>query len=582
MAIAEGTGVAPEGAGALAVPGTVAYFSMEVALADVVPTFSGGLGVLAGDHLRSAADLGLGLIGVTLLWRRGYVRQRLETDGTQRDEPVAWSPEDHLDPLSARVSITLGARPVAVGAWRALVDGAGGATVPVYLLDTDLAENTPEDREITGQLYGGGPANRLRQEAVLGLAGPALLEALGHRPAVYHMNEGHSALLTLILRRRVGAAGLDAVQDRCVFTTHTPVPAGHDRFERTLVAEVLGADVDAELAGLGVLEAGALNMTLLGMRASGFVNAVALRHQEVSRRMFPQFAIEAITNGVHGATWVGPSLARLYDRHIPDWRRDNAALRSVIAVPAPEVEQAHGDAKAALVAEVAARTGTSLGPGVFTIGFARRATAYKRADLLFFDLDRLRDLIERAGPLQVIFSGKAHPKDEGGKDLIRRVLAAARALAGSVSVVYLEDYSMGLARLLCAGADVWLNTPVRPQEASGTSGMKAAFNGVPSLSILDGWWLEGCLEGLTGWAIAEDGPASPEDGPETDRADADALYRILGETVLPLFYSEPGRFAELRRSTIALNASWFNTERMVRQYALRAYGPALGRAPGGP
>ncbi len=584
MATAEPRPVGPE---ALAAPGTVAYFSMEVALADVVPTFSGGLGVLAGDHLRAAADLGLGLVGVSILWRQGYVRQRLDPDGTQHDEMVLWSPEDHLEPLGTRVTITLHGRPVVVGAWRGVVHGVGGATVPVYFLDTALAENAPEDREITGQLYGGSLDDRLRQEAVLGLAGPALLEALGLRPVVFHMNEGHSALLTLTLLHRAGAgavadaAQLGAVRARCVFTTHTPVPAGHDRFERALVAEVLGLEVDAELANLGVVEQNNLNMTLLGMRCSGFVNAVALRHRDVSRRMFPQFAVDVVTNGVHGATWVSPPMARLFDRHVSDWRQDNAALRSVIAVPAGEVDQAHGDAKKALLAAVAKRTGVALGPGVFTLGFARRATAYKRSDLLFADVERLRSVVERTGPLQLVFSGKAHPKDEGGKALIRRVAAAGKQLAGTVTVVYLEDYSMELARLVCAGADAWLNTPTRPQEASGTSGMKAAFNGVPSLSILDGWWLEGCLDGLTGWAIGTD-DADAEPGLETDRADAAALYDALEEKVLPLFYGEPGRFAEIRRTTIALNASWFNTERMVRQYALRAYGPALrplGSAP---
>lgn len=558
-------------------PAEVAYLSMEVALDDSLPTYSGGLGVLAGDHLRAAADLGLPLVAVSLCYRSGYFRQRLDEEGNQHEEPVRWDPGQRLQRLDVRVEVMVAGRPVQVGAWGVPIEGVGGHVVPLYLLDTDVEGNDDEARAITDQLYGGDLGHRLSQEAVLGLGGPAVLQALGHhRVGTFHMNEGHSALLVLALMRRVLArkrapalaTALGRVRPRCVFTTHTPVPAGHDRFPLDLARQVLGEEAVAQLDGAGCLDGGELNMTVLALRASRYVNAVSRRHGEVTRAMFPDFAIASITNGVHAASWTSPPFRRLYDERIPGWRVDNAVLHEAATLHVHEIQAAHAAAKAELLAAVARRTGTTLDPMALTIGVARRATPYKRTDLLLRDPERLLAIATKVGPLQVLYSGKAHPRDDPGKELIRRVVAAAKRLGTAMPVIYLEDYSLEWARLLAAGTDLWLNTPIKPAEASGTSGMKAALNGVPSLSVLDGWWVEGHVEGVTGWSIGRERP-----GPDDDDEDLAELYDRLELDIGPLFYERPNGYAAVMRSAIAVNGSYFTTERMVRQYQRLAYQP---------
>ncbi len=554
---------------------TVAYFSMEVGLEPTIPTYSGGLGILAGDTLRAAADLGLPVIGVTLLHRKGYFRQHLDAQGNQAESPYTWSPSQFLESMAPRVAVTLSGRQVLVRAWRYLVRGVSGYQVPVYFLDTALDENSSWDQTLTDFLYGGDPHYRLCQEVVLGMGGLALLAALGHRVQTYHMNEGHSALLTLGLLaeqaagrrvREITAAAREAIRRRCVFTTHTPVPAGHDQFPADLVRQVLGGEWEATLKAAGCCLNTTLNMTYLALTFSHYVNGVAMRHGEISRSMFPNYPINCITNGVHAATWTAEPLQRLYDRHIPEWRRDNLHLRYAISLPLGELLQAHAESKQVLLAEVERRRGRRLDPSALTIGFARRATPYKRPDLLFTDLDRLRRIAKLVGPVQVLYGGKAHPHDEAGKALIRHTFEAAAALGDTVRVLYLEEYDVALAKQLCAGVDVWLNTPQKPQEASGTSGMKAALNGVPSLSILDGWWIEGHLEGTTGWSIGEDG-----NSPSDPAQEALSLYDKLEYVIVPLFYRRPLAFAEVMRSCIAFNGSFFNAQRMMVQYLQNAY-----------
>jgi starch phosphorylase len=553
----------------------VAYLSMEIALEPTYPTYSGGLGILAGDTLRAAADLGMPMVGVTLVHRRGYFRQHLNADGQQTESPDTWSPRTELKPVTKRTAITLEGRHVSIRAWRYTVKGLSGASIPVYLLDTDLPSNATYDRHLTDSLYGGDARTRLCQEAVLGLGGIALLREMGYtRLSTYHMNEGHSALLTLaLLEEQAGQRGLAGatladrreVHRQCVFTTHTPVAAGHDRFKVDLVQAVLGNTLLGALEAAGCIEQGELNMTGLALAFSRYVNGVAMRHGEVTRQMFPDYPINAITNGVHAATWAAPPMARLFDRFIPEWRHDNLYLRYAISIPLNEIRKAHSEAKAELLAEVAKRTGRQLAQNVLTVGYARRATAYKRMDLLFTDLKRLGHIAATAGPIQVLYAGKAHPQDEPGKARIRQVFEAANALESVVPVLYLEGYDWTLAKLMCAGVDVWLNTPLRPQEASGTSGMKAAINGVPSLSILDGWWIEGHVEGVTGWAIGEHTDTNNQS------EEVWSLYRQLEETVVPLYYRGPDGYAQVMRSAIALNGSYFNTERMVEQYVTNAY-----------
>jgi starch phosphorylase len=549
---------------------------MEVALEPAMPTYSGGLGVLAGDTLRAAADLDVPMVGMTLLHRKGYFRQHLDAQGNQTESPASWSPEKHLEPLPVRVSVSIEGRPVQIRAWRHTVRGVSGHTIPVYFLDTALEENSPWDQTLTDHLYGGDQRYRLCQEVVLGLGGVAMLKALGHdRVRTYHMNEGHSALLALGLLaeqtegrpvRSVTDSAREAVRRRCVFTTHTPVPAGHDQFPTDLVRRVLGDEWTTALGAAACCLNDTLNMTYLALFFSRYVNGVAMRHGEISRSMFPGYPVNSITNGVHAATWTAESFQKLYDRHVPEWRRDNLYLRYAISIPLGEIQQAHAEAKRLLLAEVERRSGTRLDLQTLTLGFGRRATSYKRPGLLFSDLERLRRIVRQAGPLQVVYGGKAHPHDEGGKALIRRIFEAAAALGDAVRVVYLPEYDLALAKLLCAGVDVWLNTPQKPQEASGTSGMKAALNGVPSLSILDGWWVEGHLEGVTGWSIDED-PRSPSD----PAREAESFYAKLEYVIAPMFYRRPLAFAEVMRSAIALNGSFFNAQRMVGQYLQNAY-----------
>jgi len=553
----------------------VAYFSMEIALSASIPTYSGGLGVLAGDTLRSAADLGVPVVGVTLLHRKGYFEQHIDEQGQQHEQPVVWQPETALEKVDAIATVQIEGRTVHMRAWRYTVRGVGGHEVPVYLLDTQLAENEEWDRALTDYLYGGDAHYRLCQEVVLGMGGAAMLRALGYDGELYyHLNEGHSALLTLCLLNwqlggrplaQLSDADVDAVRHRVVFTTHTPVPAGHDKFPIDLVQRVLGRNEVDVLDAAHCLSDSSLNMTHLALRLSRFVNGVAMKHREVSQEMFPNFPVDAITNGVHAGTWTAPAMQELFDRRIPEWRTDNLYLRYAVGIPLKEIRAAHAAAKQEMIAAVAERTGVNLDPKVFTIGFARRATPYKRADLMFTDVDRLADIASNVGPIQIVFGGKAHPNDSGGKELIRRIHGAADRLEGRVTVVYVQDYEMLIAGKMVAGVDLWLNNPMKPLEASGTSGMKAALNGVPSLSVLDGWWIEGHVEGVTGWSIG--GLESEGD----QSKDANEIYLKLERVVLPLYYGLPFAYAEVMRSAISINGSFFNTQRMVEQYLRNAY-----------
>jgi starch phosphorylase len=568
----------------------IAYFSMEIGVDARLPTYAGGLGVLAGDMVRAAADVGLPFVAVTLLHRQGYFRQRLDGEGHQREEPIRWDVASFLTRLDQEVTVRLRGRPVRVRAWQRSITGVTGKTVPVYFLDTDVEGNAPGDRALTDSLYGGDAAYRLAQEAILGIGGVRMLRALGHSQIQrFHLNEGHSALLVMeLIDERLRAAGqsvatdddIAAVRASCVFTTHTPVPAAHDQFAPELAIDVLGPAPMSQLLHR-CCYGGALNMTYLALNFSHFVNGVAMRHGEVARQMFGGYAVDAITNGVHAATWTSPSMAALFDRHIPGWRGDNFSLRYAVSIPTAEIWEAHVAAKLRLIELVNRTQSPPLEPDVLTIGFARRATAYKRADLLVSNLDRLRE-VARTGRLQAVFAGKAHPHDAEGKRVIERVFHAREALRGLVAIAYLEDYDLEQAAALTAGADLWLNTPQPPLEASGTSGMKAAVNGVPSLSVLDGWWVEGHVEGVTGWAIGSDhGSNGTADAADSDAA---ALYEALERTIVPLFYRHREAYTRVMRHAIALNGSFFTAERMLHEYAIKAYGADAaaagdGRAP---
>jgi glycogen phosphorylase len=580
----------------------VAYFTMEIALENAMPSYSGGLGVLAGDTIRAAADVHLPMVAVSLLYRKGYFSQRLEEDGTQTEDAVEWRVEDFLQEERAQVSVPLENRRVKLRCWRYVAKGVRGYEVPIYFLDADLPENDARDRELTGTLYGGDPYYRLCQELLLGIGGVRMLQALGHTELErYHMNEGHAALLTLELldqeaekagRDTINGDDIEKVRSKCVFTTHTPVPAGHDKFpmeyltrlfpEQTsffdlkdassavLLKSVLQAETNYPDLQEAARRGASVNMTYLALRLSDYVNGVAKLHGETSRKMFPEVPIEAITNGVHAATWTAPAFQQLFDRYISSWREDNYSLRGALGLPPEEVWSAHLIAKHALFEEVRKKTGMSLDPEAFTIGFARRATGYKRADLILSDLDRLREIAKNVGEFQIIYAGKAHPRDSTGKDILRHIFKVKKALKKAVNIVFLDNYDMELGGKITAGTDLWLNTPQYPLEASGTSGMKAALNGVPSLSILDGWWVEGHIEGVTGWSIGEPRRGGPEQLSNSAQ-DAEALYDKLQRTILPMYYVERGRYIDVMQHAIAINGSFFNTQRMVQQYITDAY-----------
>jgi len=557
---------------------TVAYFSMEIGIDNSLHTYSGGLGVLAGDTLRAAADLNVPLLGLTLIHRQGYLRQKLSADGWQTEEPDPWEIEQFLQAESPRISVIIEGRQVQVRAWRYDVRGIRGFEVPVYFLDTNLPENTEFDRSLTDFLYGGDEHYRLCQEIILGVGGVRMLRALGYENLkIFHLNEGHSALLILELldeearrnlREAIADSDKETVRNKCVFTTHTPVPAGHDQFPIDLVKKVMG-DRNDFFALDGVLYEGRiLNMTGLALNFSRYVNGVARKHGEISRLMYAGYEIESITNGVHAATWVSEPFRELFDRYMPIWRQDNFSLRYALSIPKMEIWLAHLRAKRKLLAYVREKTGVDLDENTLTIGFARRATAYKRANLLFSDIDRLRKISQESGALQIIYAGKAHPRDIPGKELIKQIFQAKMKLAGDMEVIYLENYDLHLGALMTAGVDLWLNTPQPPLEASGTSGMKACLNGVPNLSVLDGWWVEGHLEGLTGWAI-EENRSNQKD--QVKPGEAEVIYEKLETKIIPLYYKRKSQFIDIMAHCIAINGSFFNTQRMMQEYVLNAY-----------
>ena len=557
----------------------IAYFSMEMALRPEMHTYSGGLGVLAGDTAKSCADLGLPVVFVTLVCSQGYLRQEIDPRGRQIEHADPWNPSEFATPLRAKVAVLIEGREVWVRPWLHVLSSPMGARIPVLLLDTNVDENAFSDRQITARLYGSGADYRLKQEAVLGIGGLRILQALGFEIRKYHLNEGHAALLALDLLRRYPLHPdqvanermkfqLTPVRDACIFTTHTPVEAGHDRFDYGLFEQVLQGYVDTKQVQL-IAGDDALNMTRLALNLSGFVNGVAARHAQTTTRMFPGYDIRAITNGVHLPTWAHPAMRDLFNQHFPSWAFEPEMMVRADQLSADQVWTAHSRAKSDLITEVARRTGVGLDHDRPLIGFARRMTAYKRPDLLFTDLDRLRQINARQ-PFQIVLAGKSHPSDEPGKALIQRIHEQIESVAPELKIVFVPNYETRLAGFLIAGVDIWLNTPTPPMEASGTSGMKAALNGVLNLSVLDGWWLEACIEGVTGWAIGQDGEAGHHEG-AAPVASALDLYQKLEQVVLPLYHHDREKWIWMMRQAIAKVACYFNTQRMMRRYAAEAY-----------
>ena len=558
----------------------IAYFSMEIGLLNDMHTYSGGLGVLAGDTIRSAADLKIPLLAVTLLSKKGYFKQVIDPAGNQTEQPADWDPAKFTEPLPEKVHIEIEGRQVAIKAWLFVQKSITGGKVPIFFLDTDLPENSPKDRELTHYLYGGDERYRLKQEVILGMGGVRILRKLGFDIRKYHMNEGHASLLTLELllehRRDIESVwdedliwDVDKVKEMCVFTTHTPVEAGHDRFAYDLVKDVLG-----EIIPFRVLKKLAgqekLNMTHLALNLTEYVNGVAKKHKEVSMMMFPGYEFSSITNGVHSFTWTHKNLRLLYDKYLPGWANEPELFVRVDRLPEDELWAAHMACKRELIDFVNRKTGSKMNYDTLTLGFARRATAYKRGALVFKDIERLARIA--GGKIQFVFAGKAHPKDTPGKAGIKQIIECISGLKGRIEAAYLPDYDMELALTLISGVDLWLNTPRPPREASGTSGMKAAHNGVPNLSILDGWWIEGHIEGYTGWAIgaAYTGETGTSEE-ERDAQDAQDFYNKLEEIIIPTYYNNRHTWVRIMQNSIGKNAYYFNTHRMMLRYVTEAY-----------
>jgi starch phosphorylase len=556
----------------------IAYFSMEIGIQNDIPTYSGGLGVLAGDTLRSGADLKLPMVAVTLVCKKGYFRQEIDEKGVQTELPYSWNPSQYLILLPTRITVQIEGRDVLVQAWLYKVKSLTSGSLPVFFLDTDIEGNTPEDREITSYLYGGDQAYRLKQEIVLGIGGVRMLHEIGFEIKKYHMNEGHSSLLTVELlnmyRRPIEDVwderlvwDIDRIKELCVFTTHTPIEAGHDKFPYDLIKNIMGEVVPLDvLKNLGGKDH--LNMTLLGLNLSEYINGVAKKHSEVSRNMFPGYEIASITNGVHSYTWTFDSFKKLYDKYLPGWANEPELFVRIGRIPDEEIWKAHIEAKKNLFDYIRAKTGVELNLEILTIGFARRATAYKRPDLFFSNIERLERV--GTGKIQIVYAGKAHPKDDAGKKLIEKIFSFKERLKDKIKIAYLKNYDMDIALRLVSGVDIWLNTPLRPLEASGTSGMKAAHNGVLNFSVLDGWWLEGHIEGFTGWSIGPS-PAEIREVENIDTRDADDLYNKLEYIIIPLFYNDRFTWIRMMQNAIGKNAYYFNSHRMMRRYVTEAY-----------
>ncbi|MCE5336975.1 MAG: alpha-glucan family phosphorylase [Desulfobacteraceae bacterium] len=535
----------------------VAYFSMEIGLNENIPTYSGGLGILAGDHIKSAADLNIPLVAVTLLYKRGYFIQNINPFGLQEEMYPYFDPRAFMEPLPLKVKVQIEDRDVQVGVWKYNQIGTSGR-VPVYFLDTDLPSNAPEDRLITQFLYGGDQHTRISQETVLGIGGYLALKRLEPNITTYHMNEGHAVFLTLALLKDLGG-DREKVKSRCVFTTHTPVPAGHDKFSYDLAGKILGEALPSnirQLAGNDIL-----NTTVLALNLSRAANGVSQLHGEISRQMFPGYEIGSITNGVHHLSWTGPEFKAIYDKYVPDWRSKPEALGDITIIPDSEISEAKRKAKKRLISYINSVSAAGFTDEQLTICFARRAAAYKRATLVFSDLEFLFNLsFDR---VQFVFAGKAHPQDQPGKELIREIINIGKQYENKLRMVFVPNYNIWVAGLMTSGADVWLNTPRRPREASGTSGMKVCFNGGVNMSVLDGWWREACLSRVNGWAIGDD-----ED--QSDDMAAAALYQDLDDMVTT-YYAKPKQWLGIMRRSISDITPQFNTHRMVQEYFRKYY-----------
>ncbi|MBU2213436.1 alpha-glucan family phosphorylase [Patescibacteria group bacterium] len=547
-------------------PLTVAYFTMEIGLESRMQTYAGGLGMLAADIMRSCAGIKVPSACVTLRWKHGYLQQNIHPDGSQSYNQIEWTPEDFMERLPEKVTVKLEGRDVTVGVWKYEIK-SDGFIVPVYFLDTDLHENDPADRGITDQLYGGDGAMRLKQEGVLGIGGVRMLRALGYEDiGTFHMNEGHAAFLTLELLRERGWVDSD-VRCSCAFTTHTPVKAGHDEFNYDLAYRVMGENLPWHIRDIAGKDS--LSMTGLALNMSRYTCGVSQIHGEVSRCMFPGHDIDVITNGVHHLIWACHEMQGLFDKYCEGWREDPVVLEHTCRkLPDDELWAAHQSAKSKLINEVNNHVDMAFDVDILTIVSARRVVPYKRPELLYENLERLKEVC--MGKVQIIHAGNAHPSDSFSQDVIQRMIQRGRSLKDFVKICYMENYNQDLAKLMVSGADIWLNTPTRLHEASGTSGMKACLNGVLNFSTLDGWWIEGYeRDPEGGWRI---GPLTHALDPEDNRkVDAEDIYTELQFQIVPeYYYPEHARWIRRMKRAIGL-LGYFNTDRCAKEYVAKAW-----------
>jgi starch phosphorylase len=547
----------------------VAYLSMEIALDKDIPTFSGGLGVLAGDVIRSAADYSMPLVGVTLIYSGGYFYQTLSGDGVQIEKKFRWDFLDDFEELG-KVKVEVQDSEITVRGWQYKILGKSGTSIPVICLDTNVPENEPWQQELTSSLYDANRFTRIVQEMILGIGGIRILDQLGYDQIdTYHLNEGHSAFLIFELLKKMS---IDEVKSHCVFTTHTPVKAGLEQFDYDLANDVFRDRLPSNVHDLAGDKN--LNMTRLALNSSKYVNAVSRKHGEVSRTMFPGYEIDTITNGIHIAFWMNPYIRDMLDEELgSSWHFDYRELKRSIELNSFNLWHAHEKAKKDLLDYEKSHSWVFLEKDLLTVGFSRRITEYKRPLLVFSDLDRLEKLARNK--VQFVFAGKPHPADKNAKEMIKKLYVYSDELWDSygIRLAFLENYDIDMARLLVSGVDAWLNNPRRYNEASGTSGMKAALNGVLNFSVLDGWWIEGFeRDPLAGWAI---GPGPDEPGANAtsdiaDAADAASLYDVLETQILPTWLDERDKWIERMKHAIALGAV-FNTDRMIEEYAEKAY-----------
>ena len=554
----------------------IAYFVMECAVDSRIPTYSGGLGILAGDTLQSFADLEVPAVCITLLWKNGFTNQKLSNDGTQLDSVQEWDVERYMQPTNIKIKMPLGDKDITITAYKYTIESTKGDNeIEAYFLTPDVPENDPETRKICDRLYIEGGLTRLKQEIILGIGGYEMLKAIKYKPFLYHINESHSAFLIASLMKDMN--DLNRVKSRVVFTTHTPVPAAFDKFAMKDVAGMLGRYCDKQVLydiyQEKLEDNDELNLSWLAIKNAKNVVAVSRKHKFVSEQIFEGYRLKYVTNGIHHIKWASAHHKMLYAKYIKGWEEDPDLLRDVACIPDNEFAQAHILSKETLVEMVNSESDASFIPENFTIAMAKRITHYKRNNLILSNPNKLIEIAENKGNIQIIFAGKAHPADPDGLAMIKSIHNASQYIASKtkkIKIAFLENYNIHKADIILAGVDLWLNNPVRPLEASGTSGMKASLNGVPNFSVLDGWWLEACMEGINGWGIGPR-PAWTDLSYSDDVQDLNDIYGKLEFNILDLYYKNFSDYLKIMKMAVSTIAPHFNTHRMVSEYVTDLY-----------